>query len=134
LITQSVLPPAGHILNLTGNYCGTKAANCETVRTVHINDQSFTVLTFIDRTHSHHRGVPMARPNYSYEKRQKELARQKKQEEKRQRKLEKRNSADGSGDSGDSDSWIDTVREEADGSVDSSAGDSSGGDASGGGD
>lgn len=38
----------------------------------------------------------MARPNYSYEKRQKELARQKKQEEKRLRKLEKRNGpADG---------------------------------------
>jgi len=33
----------------------------------------------------------MAKPNYSYEKRQKELARQKKQEEKRLRKLEKRN-------------------------------------------
>lgn len=32
----------------------------------------------------------MARTNYSYEKRQKELARQKKQEEKRLRKLEKR--------------------------------------------
>jgi len=46
----------------------------------------------------------MARTNYSYEKRQKELARQKKQEEKRQRKLEKRagnTEADNNGDSGD---------------------------------
>ncbi|MCF7820883.1 MAG: hypothetical protein K9M17_00415 [Mariprofundaceae bacterium] len=33
----------------------------------------------------------MAKPNYSYEKRQKELARQKKAEEKRLRKMEKRN-------------------------------------------
>ena len=32
----------------------------------------------------------MAKPNYSYEKRQKELAKQKKNEEKRLRKLEKR--------------------------------------------
>ena len=31
----------------------------------------------------------MAKPNFSFQKRQKELARQKKQEEKRQRKLEK---------------------------------------------
>ena len=31
----------------------------------------------------------MGRPNYSYEKRQKELAKKKKNEEKRQRKLEK---------------------------------------------
>jgi hypothetical protein len=35
-------------------------------------------------------GIPLARPNYSYEKRQKELARQKKAEEKRLRKMEKR--------------------------------------------
>ena len=41
----------------------------------------------------------MARPNYSYEKRQKELARQKKQEEKRLRKLEKRSGADDGGNS-----------------------------------
>lgn len=33
----------------------------------------------------------MARQNYGYEKRQKELAKQKKQEAKRQRKLEKKN-------------------------------------------
>ncbi len=32
----------------------------------------------------------MARTNYSYEKRQKELAKKKKREEKRQRKLEKK--------------------------------------------
>lgn len=36
----------------------------------------------------------MARPNFKYEKRQKELAKQKKQEEKRLRKLEKRNKGD----------------------------------------
>ena len=33
----------------------------------------------------------MARTNYSFEKRQKELAKKKKKEEKRQRKLEKKN-------------------------------------------
>jgi hypothetical protein len=31
----------------------------------------------------------LAKPNYSYEKRQRDLAKKKKQEEKRQRKLEK---------------------------------------------
>ena len=33
----------------------------------------------------------MARPNFQYEKRQRDLAKKKKQEEKRQRKLEKAN-------------------------------------------
>ena len=37
----------------------------------------------------------MARTNYSYEKRQKELAKKKKKEEKRQRKLEKKNQSAG---------------------------------------
>lgn len=37
----------------------------------------------------------MARTNFKYEKRQKELAKQKKAEEKRLRKLEKRNQTDG---------------------------------------
>ena len=36
----------------------------------------------------------MARSNYSYKKRQKELARMKKQEEKRKRKLDKGNTTD----------------------------------------
>ena len=36
----------------------------------------------------------MARTNYSFEKRQKELAKKKKKEEKRQRKLEKKNPAE----------------------------------------
>ena len=35
----------------------------------------------------------MAKTNYSFEKRQKELAKKKKKEEKKQRKLEKQNSA-----------------------------------------
>ncbi|MGD8644310.1 MAG: hypothetical protein PVI15_08480 [Chromatiales bacterium] len=35
----------------------------------------------------------MARTNYSYEKRQREIAKKKKQEEKRQRKLEKNSNA-----------------------------------------
>ena len=38
------------------------------------------------------------KPNYSYEKRQKELAKKKKKEEKRQRKLEKKNNPNGEGD------------------------------------
>jgi len=37
------------------------------------------------------------KPNYSYEKRQKELAKKKKKEEKKQRKLEKKNNPDGEG-------------------------------------
>ena len=37
----------------------------------------------------------MARTNYSFEKRQKELAKKKKKEEKKQRKLEKQKNSDG---------------------------------------
>ena len=37
----------------------------------------------------------MAKPNYSYEKRQKELAKQKKKEEKRQRRLANRDNPPG---------------------------------------
>jgi hypothetical protein len=37
----------------------------------------------------------LARTNYSFEKRQKELAKKKKKEEKRRRKLEKKNNSDG---------------------------------------
>ena len=36
----------------------------------------------------------MFKPNYSFEKRQKEIAKKKKKEEKRKRKLEKKNSPD----------------------------------------
>jgi hypothetical protein len=39
-------------------------------------------------------GLNLARSNYSYKKRQKELARMKKQEEKRKRKLDKGNPAE----------------------------------------
>jgi len=67
----------------------------------------------------------MARPNYSYEKRQKELARQKKQEEKRLRKLEKRS---GTADGGSDEAGIDSDSEAVELSVDSSADDASGGD------
>jgi hypothetical protein len=38
----------------------------------------------------------MAKTNYSFEKRQRELAKKKKKEEKRQNKLEKRKGSDGS--------------------------------------
>jgi len=40
----------------------------------------------------------LARTNYSFEKRQKELAKKKKKEEKRQRKLEKKNPGEGNED------------------------------------
>ena len=36
-------------------------------------------------------GAPLAKPNYQYQKRQKELEKKKKKEEKLQRKLEKKN-------------------------------------------
>jgi hypothetical protein len=38
-----------------------------------------------------YKGYPLAQPNFQFEKRQKELARKKKQEEKKLRKLEERN-------------------------------------------
>ena len=41
----------------------------------------------------------MARTNYSFEKRQKELAKKKKKDEKRQRKLEKKNVSAGENES-----------------------------------
>jgi hypothetical protein len=41
------------------------------------------------QTQTIHKERVLARTNYSYEKRQKELAKKKKKEEKRQRKLEK---------------------------------------------
>ena len=41
----------------------------------------------------------MARTNYSFEKRQKELAKKKKKDEKRQRKLEKKNESAGENES-----------------------------------
>jgi hypothetical protein len=37
----------------------------------------------------------MARPNYSFQKRQKELAKKKKKEEKKQRKLERKTNPEG---------------------------------------
>ena len=40
----------------------------------------------------------MAKPNYGFEKRQRELARKKKQDEKRRRKLEKSTDVPGTGD------------------------------------
>ena len=53
-------------------------------------------LTHVGRAYTMIGGIPLARPNFKYEKRQKELAKQKKAEEKRLRKMEKRNgTADG---------------------------------------
>jgi len=49
----------------------------------------------VGRTHITIGGIPLARPNFKYEKRRKELAKQKKAEEKRLRKLEKRNETAG---------------------------------------
>lgn len=39
------------------------------------------------------KGDELAKPNYNYEKRRKELAKKKKREEKKQRKLDKRSSS-----------------------------------------
>jgi len=44
-----------------------------------------------DLNKKNHGGDPLARTNFSFTKRQKELERKKKQEEKRQRKLDKKN-------------------------------------------
>lgn len=43
-------------------------------------------------------GEPLAKPNYSYEKRQRELAKKQKKEEKLKRKLEKKSPEDDTGD------------------------------------
>ena len=61
-----------------------------------IGDCSFqkhklVILNFVLAGHKPAGGAFLARPNFKYEKRQKELAKQKKNEEKRLRKLEKRN-------------------------------------------
>jgi hypothetical protein len=54
--------------------------------------------------------MPMARTNFKYEKRQKELAKQQKAEEKRLRKLAKRNElAEGEAPESDGDTEIDTT-------------------------
>jgi hypothetical protein len=45
------------------------------------------------RTLTTNRKNALARTNYTYEKRQKELAKKKKKEEKKQRKLEKKNAS-----------------------------------------
>lgn len=42
-----------------------------------------------ERLRSHFPGAPVSKRNYGYEKRQKELNRQRRQEEKRQRKLDR---------------------------------------------
>ncbi len=49
----------------------------------------FFVIMFLPRIYTTNRKNALARTNYSYEKRQKELAKKKKKEEKKQRKLEK---------------------------------------------
>jgi len=47
------------------------------------------MMTFYGTNPCHVLELPMYKPNYSFEKRQKELAKKKKKEEKKQRKLEK---------------------------------------------
>jgi hypothetical protein len=46
------------------------------------------------RTQTINEDLILFKPNYSFEKRQKEMAKKKKKEEKRQRKLEKKNNSD----------------------------------------
>jgi hypothetical protein len=50
----------------------------------------FFIAVFLSKTQSINKDLPMFKPNYSFEKRQKELAKKKKKEKKMQRKLEKR--------------------------------------------
>lgn len=58
---------------------------------VRFNGISVDDPAYVGRTSTIIGGIPLARPNFKYEKRQKELAKQKKAEEKRLRKMEKRN-------------------------------------------
>ncbi|MDX8411723.1 MAG: hypothetical protein R8K46_07645 [Mariprofundaceae bacterium] len=68
----------------------TAARKIGSMEPVHFNVISSGESVCPDRTHVTIRGVPLARPHFKFEKRQKELAKQKKAEEKRLRKLEKR--------------------------------------------
>jgi hypothetical protein len=54
----------------------------------------FFVVYFFAANPCSHKDKILARTNYSYEKRQKELAKKKKKEEKKLRKLEKKNNPD----------------------------------------
>jgi hypothetical protein len=72
-------------------FFGTEGEKHASVRAVHFMASAAAIQACVGRTHVAIGGVPMARPNYNYEKRQKELAKQKKNEEKRLRKMAKRN-------------------------------------------
>jgi hypothetical protein len=54
---------------------------------------SFLSQFFLGKTQSINKDLSMFKPNYSFEKRQKELAKKKKKEKKMQRKLEKQKKA-----------------------------------------
>ena len=58
---------------------------------------SDAIMAFVARPitmgQSHRRGSPLAKPNYSFEKRQREIAKKKKQDEKDARKREAREAA-----------------------------------------
>ena len=54
----------------------------------------FVAIFFFAASPCSHKDKILARTNYSYEKRQKELAKKKKKEEKKLRKLEKKNTPD----------------------------------------
>jgi hypothetical protein len=56
---------------------------------------SFSAPSLLRPTRSIHKDRVMAKPNYSFQKRQKELAKKKKKEEKKQRKLERQNNSEG---------------------------------------
>ena len=69
---------------------GTAAQKIGSMEPVRFNGISSDDPACVGRAHTTIRGVPLARPHFKFEKRQKELAKQKKAEEKRLRKLEKR--------------------------------------------
>jgi len=76
--------------------CATPGGKIGIVRACSTSDASVYLLLLRPDTHPIG-GTPLARTNFKYEKRQKELAKQAKAEEKRLRKLEKRNSTDEEG-------------------------------------
>jgi len=76
--------------------CATARGKIGIVPDCSISDASVSLLLLRPDTHLIG-GTPLARTNFKYEKRQKELAKQAKAEEKRLRKLEKRNPIDEEG-------------------------------------
>jgi hypothetical protein len=70
-------------------WCAPRAPHGATIRPKAALRSAISTFLFVIITKSNQGGNPLARSNYQFNKRQKEIARKKKKEEKRQLKLEK---------------------------------------------